>query len=78
MLAISLSRSSVLKGEPIALRFTVRPQAKYGQVQVEVFTAGVANPSSALGFDTVPQHPSKDDIQVAIVTQNLRVGVYEV
>jgi hypothetical protein len=78
MSAISLSRSSVLKGEPITLRLTFRPEVEYGQMQVEVFTAGVANPSNALGFGTVPQHPVDGQVAVDIDTQHLRVGVYEI
>ena len=75
---ISLSQTSVLQGEPIALRFIARPAVEYGQMQVEVFTAAVANPSSALGFGTVPSHPTQDELEVNIVTRDLKIGTYEI
>src|SRR5436309_16129394 len=78
MPAISLSSSSVVQGERIVLRLAPCPAVAYGQMQVEVFTAGVANPSSALGFGTVPQHPAEDQLAVDIDTQHLRAGVYEI
>jgi hypothetical protein len=78
MPAISLSKSSVTKGDRIGLLLLFRPDVAYEQMQVEVFTAGVANPSNALGFGTVPQRPADDQLAVEIDTQHLQVGVYEI
>jgi hypothetical protein len=78
MADISLSSSSVVKGERIALQLALGPEVDYGQLQVEVFTAGVANPSNVLGFGTVPQHPADGQLVVDIDTQHLRVGAYEI
>jgi len=47
-------------------------------MQVEIVTTRVANPSSALGFGTVPSHPTDDDLQVDIATRDLKVGIYEI
>src|SRR5712664_565905 len=78
MPAISLSSSSVVKGERIALRLALAPDVDYGQMQVQVFTAGEANPSNALGFGTIPQHPADGELAVDIDTQHLRAGIYEI
>jgi hypothetical protein len=78
MLGISLSRCSVPQGEPITLRLQFRPGTEYGQVQIEVITAGVANPGTALGFGKVPRHPTDAETEVDIDTRHLRVGLYEV
>lgn len=75
---ISLNSSSVVKGERIVLRLMFRPDVEYGQMQVEVLTAGEANPSNALGFGTVPQHPADGELAVDIDTQHLRAGIYEI
>lgn len=78
MPAIALNSSSVVKGERIVLRLMFRPDVEYGQMQVEVFTAGEANPSNALGFGTVPQHPVDGELAVDIDTQHFRAGIYEI
>jgi hypothetical protein len=75
---LSHSAKHQYSGRSHQLRITVRPAIVYGQMQVEVFTAAVTNPSSALGFGTVPSSPAQDELEVNIATKDLRVGVYEI
>ena len=75
---ISLSQYSVVQGELIAVRLTIHTEAEYGQVQIEIVTAGVANPVNKLGFGTTPKRAKAGEIEADIDTQHLGVGIYEI
>jgi hypothetical protein len=78
MLAISLNQHSVVRGELIALRVQGATDTKYGQVQIEIVTAGVANPVNKLGFGNNPERFGPDEIGTNIDTKHLELGLYEV
>jgi len=75
---ISVSAASAIKGERIRLRATIPNAAAYDQIQIEVVTAGVANPLNALGFGTAPTRLPNDDVETEIDTQHLDHGLYEI
>ena len=77
MLTVSLDPVSVTQGEPILVSLAVHTECVYGQVQIEVFSAGLPNPVNVLGFGTTPDRTGKDQLATRIDTQSLKVGVYE-
>ncbi|MBW7932341.1 MAG: hypothetical protein H3C62_01760 [Gemmatimonadaceae bacterium] len=60
------------------VRITQPGIADYGQVQVEIVSAGVRNPTSQFSIGTTPRHIGEGVAEVYIDTSSLRLGVYEV
>ena len=51
---VKIATSSSVKGQPIELRLQHKQGSEYAQLQVEAYDCGVLNPSSNLGFSTIP------------------------
>ena len=77
-LTVSLDPVSVTPGEPILISLAVQSECVYDQIQIEIFSAGVANPVNVLGFGVAPDRVGGRQLTTNIDTESLKVGVYEV
>jgi len=78
MIKVELTDSCVVKGNRLSVRITHAQVFEYRQLQIEVFDAGVANPSPKLGFGTMPNRLEDHVAQVEIDSQHLPLGTYEI
>lgn len=78
MIEVKLTESYVVKGNRLSIRVCHPEVFRYRQLQIEVFDAGVANPSPRLGFGTTPTRLEDQAVQTEIDSQHLSLGVYEI
>lgn len=78
MIEVELTESYVVKGNRLSIRVLHPEVFEYRQLQVEVFDVGVANPSPRLSFGTAPTRLEDYAAQVAIDSQHLPLGTYEI
>lgn len=75
---VELADAGVAKGELLPVRIS-HPQAyKYRQLQMDIFDAGVANPSLRLSFGIAPTKLGNGLAQVEIDSKHLPLGIYEI
>ncbi len=78
MFKVTIENVSVRKGDPIPVRVVSDKGGNYGQLQMEVYEAGVRNPRHKLGFGRKPKRISRNTFEVTIDSQKLDVGLYEI
>jgi hypothetical protein len=78
MVEVQLLDSCVVKGNRLSIRVSDIAISKYRQLQVEIFDAGIANPSSKLGFSATPGRLEVHAAQTEIDSRHLPIGIYEI
>ncbi|MBK8760464.1 MAG: hypothetical protein IPM03_08525 [Sulfuritalea sp.] len=78
MIHLHLANASVVQGAQIPVEIVSDVGKAYAQVQLEIFDAGVRNPTSKLGFGAPSVHPGPHRLAVSINTVHLPFGLYEI
>lgn len=78
MLDVKLSSSWVIKGEQLSVVVRHDEALTYKQLQIEIYDAGVLNPSPKLGFGTSPSPIDDKTVKVEIESKHLPCGIYEI
>ncbi len=78
MITIELSKCSLVTGSRLLVRVRHAFAEKYRQIQIEIYDAGVLNPSPKLGVGTAPVVVDSNVVAVDIDSTALPIGIYEI
>lgn len=78
MIEIDLASSFVVKDDQLPVRIAHPQVLAFSQIQIEIFDAGVSNPSPQLGFGAAPDRCGDNLVQALIDARHLKLGVYEI
>jgi len=75
---LEVENTLIIRGESLSARVYDPSIHDYDQLQLEILTTGVENPTSKLGFGTTPNRVEDSCGEVGINTENLESGIYEI